>query len=105
MVLSILHRVTGIALSIGLLVVTAWLMNAAAGPSAYGQFVDLMDSRLGIVLLIGWSFAFFFHFANGVRHLVWDTGRGLEIHQANSSAWFVIITSLAATAVFWMLVL
>ncbi len=105
MVLSILHRVTGIALSIGLLVVTAWLMNAAAGPSADGQFVDLMDSRLGIVLLIGWSFAFFFHFANGVRHLVWDTGRGLEIYQANSSAWFVIITSLAATAVFWMLVL
>ncbi len=103
MVLSILHRATGIVLSVGLVVLTAWLMSAAAGPAAYGQFAATMNSAAGLLLMIGWSYAFFFHLANGIRHLVWDTGRGLEMHQAISSAWFVVIVSLAVTAVFWIL--
>ena len=74
MVLSIVHRATGVAMSIGLIVLAAWLINIAGGAADYAQFTDLMSTLVGRVLLIGWSFAFFFHLANGVRHLVWDAG-------------------------------
>ena len=105
MVLSILHRMTGVALSLGLVVLAAWLMQAAAGPESYVTFTILMSTIVGKLLLVGWSFAFFFHAANGVRHLVWDTGRGLEKQQANRSAWFVVVFSVAVTAAFWWAVL
>ena len=98
MVLSILHRMTGVAMSLGLIVFAGWLVRAAAGPEAYLGFSIMMSTILGKLLLVGWSFAFFFHAANGVRHLVWDTGRGLEKHQANRSAWFVIGFAVAAAA-------
>ena len=101
MVLSILHRMTGVAMSLGLIVFAAWLMQVAAGPEAYLYFTNAMSSLVGKLLLIGWSFAFFFHVGNGVRHLVWDTGRGFEKRQANRSAWFVVLFAVAATAIFW----
>ena len=101
MTLSILHRATGVAMSIGLLVLAAWLLNIAAGEAAYETFVALISTLVGRLLLIGWSFAFFFHFANGIRHLVWDTGRGFEKRQANASAWFVLFVAVAATGGFW----
>ena len=90
MVLSILHRMTGVAMSIGLIVLAAWLMQAAAGPEAYLQFTAVMSTFIGKLLLVGWSFAFFFHAANGVRHLAWDTGRGFDKRQADRSAWIVV---------------
>ena len=101
MVLSILHRITGIALSLGFIVFVAWLFDAASGPEAYAVFVNAMDTAIGKLLLIGWSFAFFFHLSNGARHLLWDTGRGLEKSQANRSSWLVLIATVALTAVFW----
>jgi len=101
MALSILHRMTGVAMSLGLVVFVAWLFGAASGPDAYAVFMSVMDSVLGKLLLIGWSFAFFFHLSNGARHLLWDTGRGLEKEQADRSAWLVLIASAALTAVFW----
>lgn len=101
MVLSILHRITGIALSVGLVVLAVWLMQAAAGPEAYTAFLFLMSGVVGKLLLIGWSFAFFLHLANGVRHLVWDAGHGFEKRQADRSAWFVILFAVLMTPVFW----
>jgi succinate dehydrogenase / fumarate reductase cytochrome b subunit len=101
MVLSILHRATGVAMSIGLIVFATWLMQAAAGPEAYLGFTSTMSSLVGRLLLVGWSFAFFFHVGNGVRHLFWDSGRGFEKQQANRSAWFVIAFAVVATAIFW----
>ena len=88
-------------MSLGLIVFAAWLMQVAAGPEAYLGFTNTMSSLIGKLLLIGWSFAFFFHVGNGVRHLVWDTGRGFEKQQANRSAWFVVLFAVVATAVFW----
>ena len=105
MVLSILHRATGIAMSIGLLVFAAWLLNAAQGPESYQYFRAVMSGLFWQILLIGWTFAFFLHLGNGVQHLFWDTGRGLEKHQANASAWFAILFALLLTAAFWVLVL
>lgn len=101
MTVSILHRATGIALSVGFVVFCLWLFDAASGASAYGMFMSYADTWPGRVLFIGWSFAFFFHLANGIRHLVWDTGRGLEIASANASAWFVIIAATVLTVIFW----
>lgn len=102
MALSILHRATGVALSVGLIAMAFWLLSAATGSDKYAEFVALFDSIIGCLLLIGWSFAFFFHLMNGVRHLVWDTGRGFDKRQANASAWFVLITAVALTIVLWM---
>ncbi len=103
MTLSILHRVTGVAMSVGLVVLCAWLMSAAAGAADYERVVSLLSTMIGKLMLIGFSFAFFFHLANGVRHLVWDVGYGFEIYQANASAWFVLLLAGGMTAAFWML--
>lgn len=104
MTISILHRVTGVLLSVGLLVIAAWLVTAADGALAYGRFADLLGSGIGRVVLASLSFAFFFHLANGVRHLVWDLGFGFEKHQANASGWAVIAATLLLTFVYWLLV-
>lgn len=103
MTLSILHRATGIALSFGLLVLVGWLTQAAAGPEQYQVFRTAMSGPVGIVLLIGWTFAFFLHLANGVRHLVWDVGYGFEKSQANASAWFALVFAAVLTAAFWVI--
>ena len=103
MILSILHRITGLVMSLGLLALAWWLYAVAAGGETYAQFVALFSSLPGKLLLIGWSFAFFLHLANGVRHLVWDVGHGFEISQANASAWFVLLFAVAMTAAYWVL--
>lgn len=102
MTLSILHRATGIALSLGLLVLVGWLTQAAAGPEQYENFRYAMATPAGIILLIGWTFAFFLHLANGVRHLVWDLGYGFERSQANASAWFALAFAVVLTGLFWV---
>lgn len=88
-------------MSAGYIVFAIWLFDAASGADAYATFLSYMDSVVGKLLLIGWSFAFFFHLSNGVRHLVWDSGRGFEKSQANASSWLVLILSVALTVVFW----
>lgn len=101
MALSILHRATGIALSVGFVVFVVWLFDAAAGPEAYATFAAVMGSMFGKLLLVAWSFAFFYHLSNGVRHLVWDSGRGFEKSQANLSSWMVLLSAAILTAIFW----
>ena len=105
MLLSILHRATGIANAVGLIVLAAWLMQAAAGEAAYGALTAILGSPFGYVVLAGFSFSFFYHLCNGIRHLVWDTGRGFEKRQANASAWAVIAMAFVLTALFWGLAL
>ncbi len=105
MTLSILHRATGVAMAVGFLVLAAWLVSAATGPEEYARFGATMSTVIGQLLLVGLSFAFFYHLMNGIRHLVWDTGRGLEKRQAIASAWFVLVASIAATALFWVMLL
>src|SRR5690606_1427727 len=77
--LSILHRLTGIALGGGTLLLTWWLVAAAAGPEAFATAQGFICSIVGRLLLFGWSFALFYHLCNGIRHLVWDAGYGFEI--------------------------
>lgn len=101
MVLSILHRVTGVALSVGLLLLVCWLLAAAGGPERFEPVRALVGSPLGLLLLFGWTFALFYHLGNGVRHLVWDIGFGFERRQAHISGWLVIVFSVLATALAW----
>jgi succinate dehydrogenase / fumarate reductase cytochrome b subunit len=98
---SILHRATGLAMAVGFVLFVVWLFDTASGPEAYAVFVGAMNSTIGKLLLIGWSWAFFYHLSNGIRHLVWDAGYGFEKEQANRSAWFVIAASVVLTAAFW----
>jgi len=98
MTLSILHRITGVASSVGFLVFAWWLMALASGPSSYETAMRYLSSPLGKLLLVGFTFSFVYHFCNGIRHMVWDTGRGLERAQARRSGWFVIVAALLLTA-------
>ncbi len=102
MTLSILHRVTGVALSAGLIVLTIWLLALSIGAPAYGQVAALLGSIVGRLLLVGFSFAFFFHLCNGIRHLFWDMGKGFEMRQVTASAWSVVVASSALTVWLWL---
>ena len=104
MTLSILHRITGVALSLGLVAWAVWLQAIAFETVPYQPFLEFSRSIVGRVLLLGWCFAFFFHFANGIRHLTWDTGRLFSREQARASSWVVLIAAIAMTAIYWLLV-
>lgn len=98
MALSITHRITGAALSLGLLVLVWWLMAIAAGEEAYRDVARLLAHGFGRLLLAGWLAAFAWHLCTGIRHLVWDTGRGLERAQARASARLVVIAAIVLFA-------
>lgn len=82
-----------------------WLVAAASGADAYQQMFGLLSGWLGHLFLVGVSFCFFYHLANGIRHLAWDVGWGFEIPQVYASGWSVIVLSVAITVAFWWLVL
>lgn len=104
MALSILHRVTGCALSVGLLLFVYWLVAAASGHEAYATASAFFGHLLVRAVLAGFSFAFFYHMLNGVRHMTWDTGHGLERKSARLSGWIVFLGAIATTALFWVLI-
>ena len=101
-VLSILHRATGIALSVGALYLATWVIYAAASPKAYALFQGFNTSIVGRVVLGGWLFCAFYHLCNGIRHLFWDAGYGFEIKDAYRSGWIVVVVSAVATLVSWI---
>ena len=101
MATSILHRATGVALYVGALVAAAWAVSLASGPQAYAGFMSLMGSPLGKLVLFGLSLSFFYHLGNGVRHLTWDLGYGLDVKSANASAVGVFAFTVAATLAVW----
>jgi succinate dehydrogenase / fumarate reductase, cytochrome b subunit len=98
MALSILHRAMGIALTIGFLLFAWWLVALATGPEAYASLVKCFDTLVVKLLLAGFAFAFCYHFCNGIRHLFWDAGKGLERAQARRSGAAVVVASLVLTA-------
>jgi succinate dehydrogenase / fumarate reductase cytochrome b subunit len=99
MVWSFTHRATGMCLSLASIVLAWWLLALARGPEAYARAMHTLDSTLIQVLLLGALFGFFFHFANGIRHLAWDCGLGFEKAHARATAWLVLVTAVALTAV------
>ncbi|WP_293466269.1 succinate dehydrogenase, cytochrome b556 subunit [Phenylobacterium sp.] len=101
MLTSILHRVTGVGLYLGGLIAAAWAVSLAAGPEAYETFKAVLGSPLGKFVMFGMTLSMFYHLGNGIRHLVWDFGYGLDIKSANSSAWAVFGFTIAATLATW----
>src|SRR5262245_10637653 len=103
-VLSITHRLTGIALALGSVLLVWWLVVLAAGSEArYIEFNAFVRSPVGLVLMLGWTWALFFHLANGVRHLFWDAGLGFALATTTRSGWAAVIASLALTGLAWIL--
>jgi succinate dehydrogenase / fumarate reductase cytochrome b subunit len=104
MALSILHRFTGLLLALGLCALVYWLMSAAAGESAYEQSAWLFRGWIFKILLLGWLASFCFHFCNGLRHLAWDAGLGLErLHARRSGRLVVVLAILAFLIAAWVL--
>lgn len=103
--LSILHRATGVALSCGLLVLAWWLIALASGPEQYEASQAIIGAGWFRFLFAGWAFCFFYHLANGIRHLFWDVGMGFEHHQINISGWFVVVFAVLATLTFSLVTL
>jgi succinate dehydrogenase / fumarate reductase cytochrome b subunit len=102
-VLSITHRITGAALVVGTLLLVFWLVWAARGPGFYEQAQAVLGSMLGQLLLFLWTWALFFHLANGIRHLFWDAGYGFELHEAAKSGWWVVGSSIILTVLCWLI--
>jgi len=100
-VLSITHRMTGILLSIGTLVLLYWLCAAASGPEAYAAAQSVLDMFIVKLALFGWTWAFFYHLCNGLRHLAWDAGYGFDIPKAYASGYTVLATSIIVTLLVW----
>ena len=100
-VLSITHRITGVALSAGTILLVLWLGSAAYGPDAFDLFSDLMGSPIGLLVLFGFSLAFYYHLCNGIRHLVWDMGKGFELPTVQRSNRLVILGTILLTALTW----
>ena len=100
---SIAHRVTGVGLYVAALIAAGWAVALASGPNAYGQYMGLLGSIPGKLVLFGMTVALFYHLANGIRHLVWDTGHALDIRSANLSAVFVLAFSITAAIGLWVI--
>ena len=101
-VLSIMHRITGVALAVGTLLLVYWLAAAAGGPESYAAAQDFIGSIIGRLLLFGWTVALFYHLANGIRHLFWDAGYGYELPTVYRSGWLVVAATAALTLLSWI---
>lgn len=102
-ILSITHRITGVGNSIGLLLMTAWLVSAASGPEAYEGMMAFLGSFFGRFLLFCWTLSVFYHLCNGIRHLLWDVGYGLDLRDAYKSGYAVMIGAVVLTLATWVL--
>ena len=102
-VLSILHRITGVALGVGTLMLIYWLVAAAQGPEAYAVAQDWIGSWIGRLLLFGWTLAFFYHLANGIRHLAWDAGWGFDLDSVQKSGIATVAAAGGLTILAWIL--
>lgn len=100
--MSITHRATGIALAVGTLMLVCWLIAAATGESAFNEVQAFLGSIIGRLLLLGWSYALFYHMCNGLRHLFWDAGKGFEIETAYMTGRIVIGASILLTIGAWL---
>lgn len=103
MVMSIVHRITGSALYFGTLLLAWWLIAAATGPEAYGMFLDVATSWIGRLVLFGYTWALIHHLLGGVKHFVWDMGKGFELASVERVARLTLAGSVLLTILVWAL--
>ncbi len=102
MLASILNRATGIALSLGSLLLVWWLVALASGPEAFADVGGFIRSPLGLIMMLGWTVSLFYHLFSGIRHLVWDQARLFAKPSLNPVTYLVFGLSLVATALVWL---
>ena len=102
---SISHRISGVLLSGGALVLVYWVVAAAAGPESYATARALLGSVPVQLLLFAWTFVLFYHLCNGIRHLFWDAGYGFDLDTAQRSGQAVIGGAVALTLIAWLIAL
>ncbi|RKZ64286.1 MAG: succinate dehydrogenase, cytochrome b556 subunit [Gammaproteobacteria bacterium] len=102
-ILSILHRATGVFLSLGSLLLVWWLMSVAHGEAGFNNANAVVGSIIGQLILFGFTFALFFHLSNGIRHLFWDAGLGFELPAVARSSVVVILSAAILTISVWAL--
>ncbi len=105
MMMSIIHRLTGVALYFGTILLAWWLTAAATGPAYFDYVSGVFGSLPGRVVLIGYTWALLHHMLGGMRHLLWDTGRGFDLKTIDRLSWGTIILSVLLTGAIWFLVL
>lgn len=99
--LSILHRATGVLLFCGSILWAVWFIVLSMGPHPYKIFQQLLLHPLGLIILGVWSFSFFYHLCNGMRHLMWDLGYGFDMKTVRFTGWMVVISSILLTLMAW----
>jgi succinate dehydrogenase / fumarate reductase cytochrome b subunit len=102
MVMSIVHRITGAALYAGTLLLAWWLVAAATGPAYFAWVNSLLATPAGLAVLFGYTWVLMHHMLGGIRHLIWDTGRGFALPTVNLLSWLTLIGSLALTGGIWV---
>ncbi len=103
--LSIVHRLTGLALSFGVMLLATWLVCLASGVDCYNTIAPHVTAWYGKALLVAFTWALLYHLCNGIRHLLWDLGKGLDMPTAEKTGWGVIAASIVLTAGVWALAL
>jgi len=101
-ILSIMHRITGVGMVLGLVVFVWWLVALASGPESYANFVSCAQSTVGQLFLFGLTLGFFYHLSNGVRHLFWDAGFGLELKETYKTGRIVMAATVILTGIVWL---
>lgn len=101
--LSIFHRITGVAISVGTILLVWWLVAAATSDGAFATVSAVVHSWLGHLVLFGWTAALWFHFCNGIRHLAWDAGYGFELPEVHATGRLVLIATAVLTVLTWII--
>ncbi len=101
MALSIGHRISGVGLAIGTLLMTWWLVAAALSDGAFAAVQGVLSSVIGVLALMAWTAALIFHLFSGIRHLMWDIGLGFDDRSYRTSGWTVVVAVVAATLIVW----
>lgn len=105
MISSIVHRITGVALYFGTILLAWWLVAAAMGPNAFAYVSWVFNSWIGLLVLFAYTWVLFHHMLGGVRHLIWDTGRGFDLATVDRLCWMSLIGSVSLTVLVWAAIL
>jgi succinate dehydrogenase / fumarate reductase, cytochrome b subunit len=101
MVMSIMHRMTGAALYVGTVLLAWWLVALAIGPRYFDYVNSIFGTIPGKLVLFGYTWVLMHHMLGGIRHLIWDTGRGFDLRMVNILSWMTIVGSITLTAIIW----
>jgi succinate dehydrogenase / fumarate reductase, cytochrome b subunit len=100
-VLSIMHRITGVSLSIGSIILVAWVVALASGLESYSHFINITNHWFSHLIFFGFTFALYYHLSNGIRHLFWDAGFGFELKSVYLSGSLVVVSAFLMTMATW----